>query len=234
MARKASILALLGVLTLAAAAAAPSGVHRAQWFELRGKVTRVVDGDTVHVRVGNRTEKVRLIGIDSPEVGACYAAQSGAGLRRLVLGKQVVLSGDRTQTRRDVYKRLLAYVNLTSGLDTGRYQLQQGFADVYETRRRFARQGGYEAAAAASLRAGKGLHGACHSKTPSPSPTPVQPVVPPAAGCAASYPDVCIAPPPPDLDCGQVTHRRFRVIHTVPSPDPHRFDGDRDGIGCES
>jgi micrococcal nuclease len=44
-----------------------------------------------------------------------------------------------------------------------------------------------------------------------------------------SYPDVCIPPPPPDLDCGDVAYHRF----TVYPPDPHRFDGDYDGIGCE-
>jgi micrococcal nuclease len=54
------------------------------------------------------------------------------------------------------------------------------------------------------------------------------------SGCAASYPDVCIPPPPPDLDCSQIPYRNFRVIYTVPQPDPHNFDGDRDGIGCES
>jgi uncharacterized repeat protein (TIGR01451 family) len=57
---------------------------------------------------------------------------------------------------------------------------------------------------------------------------------PPRGNCAASYPDVCIPPPPPDLDCAQIPYRNFRVIYTVPDPDPHRFDGDRDGIGCES
>jgi micrococcal nuclease len=50
-----------------------------------------------------------------------------------------------------------------------------------------------------------------------------------AFGCEPSYPDVCIPPTPPDLDCGDVTYRRF----TVYPPDPHRFDGDYDGIGCE-
>jgi len=50
-----------------------------------------------------------------------------------------------------------------------------------------------------------------------------------AAGCEPSYPDVCIPPSPPDLDCGDVAYRRF----TVYPPDPHRFDGDYDGIGCE-
>ena len=47
--------------------------------------------------------------------------------------------------------------------------------------------------------------------------------------CDPSYPSVCIPPPPPDLDCSDIVHRRFRVI----GQDPHRFDGDNDGIGCE-
>jgi micrococcal nuclease len=45
---------------------------------------------------------------------------------------------------------------------------------------------------------------------------------------------VCIPPPPPDLDCGDIAHRDFRVLWNVASPDPHGFDGDRDGIGCET
>jgi hypothetical protein len=45
--------------------------------------------------------------------------------------------------------------------------------------------------------------------------------------CDASYPTVCIPPPPPDLDCGDIPYRNFTVL----PPDPHRFDGD--GIGCE-
>jgi micrococcal nuclease len=51
-----------------------------------------------------------------------------------------------------------------------------------------------------------------------------------AIGCEPSYPDVCIPPSPPDLDCGDVANRRF----TVYPPDPHRFDGDFDGVGCEA
>jgi hypothetical protein len=34
----------------------------------------------------------------------------------------------------------------------------------------------------------------------------------------------------PDLDCSDVPHKRFKVVGT----DPHGFDGDRDGIGCET
>ena len=50
------------------------------------------------------------------------------------------------------------------------------------------------------------------------------------AGCDPAYPDVCIPPAPPKLDCDDVPFRRFRVLY----PDPHGFDGDHDGIGCES
>jgi hypothetical protein len=47
--------------------------------------------------------------------------------------------------------------------------------------------------------------------------------------CDASYPDVCIPSPPPELNCDDVDFRNFRVL----SPDPHGFDGDNDGIGCD-
>lgn len=63
-----------------------------------------------------------------------------------------------------------------------------------------------------------------------PAPTAVPTPAPPQNRCDPSYPDVCIPPPPPDLDCGEIQYRRFRVLQ----PDPHRFDGDNDGIGCES
>jgi micrococcal nuclease len=48
--------------------------------------------------------------------------------------------------------------------------------------------------------------------------------------CDASYPDFCIPPPPPDLDCKDVHGKKpFRVRQ----PDPHHFDHDGDGRGCE-
>jgi hypothetical protein len=54
--------------------------------------------------------------------------------------------------------------------------------------------------------------------------------------CHPSYPDFCIAPPPPDLDCGDIPARQkpFRVRHDVANADPHRFDRDRDGRACET
>jgi hypothetical protein len=51
----------------------------------------------------------------------------------------------------------------------------------------------------------------------------------PPTDCDPSYPGTCIPSPPPDLDCGEISNRNFKVIGN----DPHGFDGDNNGIGCE-
>ena len=51
-----------------------------------------------------------------------------------------------------------------------------------------------------------------------------------AENCDPYYPDFCIPPPPPDLDCGDIPQKNFTVLQ----PDPHGFDGNKDGVGCES
>lgn len=61
----------------------------------------------------------------------------------------------------------------------------------------------------------------------------VAPVGEPAhpAPCDRSYtPDLCIPSPPPQLDCGDIPYRNFAVR----PPDPHVFDGNDNGIGCET
>lgn len=64
---------------------------------------------------------------------------------------------------------------------------------------------------------------------PVPAPPP-----PPNGECAASYPTVCIPPPPPHLKCTDIPYANFLVRWDVAHPDPHHFDRDRDGIGCET
>lgn len=75
------------------------------------------------------------------------------------------------------------------------------------------------------------------TRRPAPTWTPIPIVLPTdtpyvaPANCSPAYPDFCIPPPPPDLDCKDVRpHRRFRAL----PPDPHNFDADGNGIGCES
>jgi micrococcal nuclease len=252
--KKAFVFLLLGLMGYLAAAGVPqlgspasAAPSAAEWFSLRGKVTRVVDGDTIHVRVGKKTEKVRLLGIDAPESGGCYSGQATLQLRRLVLNKTVRLQGDRTQAKRDRFKRLLAYVHLPNGKDAEVELLRGGFVTVYVYNNRpFARLALYEEAEDFAATSKAGAWALCHaagtttttttSTTTATTVTTALPILPPApepsppATCDASYPTVCIRPPPPDLDCKDVPYKNFRVLQ----PDPHRFDGNRDGFGCES
>jgi micrococcal nuclease len=81
---------------------------------LEARVTRVVDGDTVKVRLAGRRDTVRYIGVDTPETvkpGAavqCFGKAASAYNRRLVAGQAVTLRTDAEA--RDRYGRLLAYV----------------------------------------------------------------------------------------------------------------------------
>ncbi len=113
--------------------------------DVRGRIVRVVDGDTVKVLVGSRRETVRLIGIDTPELQRpgshveCGAKAATRALERLALtrdgrGRSVVLRLDPTQDRRDRFGRLLAYVDLVTGADLGREQVRAGWAQprVYD------------------------------------------------------------------------------------------------------
>jgi micrococcal nuclease len=81
---------------------------------LEATVIRVVDGDTVHVRVGERLEKVRYIGVNTPELHHPSRGEEPGGRqahavnRRLVEGKRVRLELDVQP--HDRHGRLLAYV----------------------------------------------------------------------------------------------------------------------------
>ncbi len=66
------------------------------------------------------------------------------------------------------------------------------------------------------------------TETNEPTPTETETNVP--TSCDSSYPDFCIRPPPPDLNCDDIPYKNFKVLQ----PDPHGFDRDKDGIGCES
>ena len=85
-------------------------------------VVRVVDGDTLELGNG---QDVRLVGIDTPEVGECGYDQASAALSRMVLGKRVTLT--RSDEDRDHYGRLLRYVDLGRD-DAGLRQIKRGLA----------------------------------------------------------------------------------------------------------
>ena len=79
-------------------------------------VTRVVDGDTIVVAIGAREEKVRLIGVDTPETVdprkpvEFYGKEAADFTESMAGGKVVRLQPDRDCSNRDKYGRLLRYV----------------------------------------------------------------------------------------------------------------------------
>ncbi len=184
-------------------------------------VTRVVDGDTIEVRYRGRTITVRLIGIDTPETVApgqpveCYGPAASAFTERELEGRRVRLEFD--VERIDRYGRTLAYVWRGSEL-FNETLVRRGYAFVttYPPNVRYVER--FLAAQRAARSHERGVWGACVAADDG------------GEDCDPAYPDVCILPPPPDLDCADVPYRRF----TVRAPDPHHFDGDHDGLGCET
>jgi endonuclease YncB( thermonuclease family) len=239
MRRRAAALLVL-VTTLCAWAVSDTAARPAAATE-HARVARVIDGDTIVLASGLR---VRLLQIDTPEPGTaeCFSRAAGRALRSLLpAGSSVSLEADPPLDRVDRYGRLLRYVH-RGGLNVNIELVRRGAATVWfygGERGRYA--GRLLGAAASARRLGRGLWGACPraiwdpfgpartgpgspAAAPSPQPRPVA-----TGSCDPAYPTVCIPPSPPDLDCADVAHRRFRVL----PPDPHRFDGEGDGIGCE-
>jgi endonuclease YncB( thermonuclease family) len=212
--------AVLCALTIVATTAAGAGD-----FSHKGVVIKVVDGDTIDVRLASgKRERVRLIGIDTPERGACFAAQATQRMRALALSKPVVLRGDRTQDTRDRYGRLLAYVWIPGGRDVGYQLLAGGFAKVYVFRTAFQRLRAYRRAESGAKSRAAGAWKGCRTIRPA------VPAPPSAGDCHPSY-SPCL-PIVGDLDCADIRRLRVAPVRVLGS-DPYRLDGDGDGVGCE-
>ena len=109
--------------------------------DLKGKVVRVLDGDTVEILSGQHTKRVRLNGIDAPEKDQPYGRRSRQYLTGLIGGKQVVAVGNKE----DRYGRLLATINLNNQ-DVNAIQVYAGMAWAYRYQGRLTveRYGNYE------------------------------------------------------------------------------------------
>jgi micrococcal nuclease len=129
-------------------------------------VVRVVDGDTVVVRTGGHTERVRYIGVDTPESvkpGApvqCFAKAASAANERLVEGQAVRLVHDAEA--HDRYGRTLAYVYRASdGLFVNAELVRRGYAKPLRIRPNVAHAAEFSLLAARARRAGRGLWSRC-------------------------------------------------------------------------
>jgi micrococcal nuclease len=131
-----------------------------------GRVTRVVDGDTIHVQVGGEDETVRYIGVDTPETVKpntpvqCFGKKASAYNHRLVDGQRVRLRFDAE--RRDRYGRLLAYVYRTKdGLFVNDALVRNGYATTLTIPPNVAHEADFRASARKAREADRGLWREC-------------------------------------------------------------------------
>jgi len=153
-----TLLALIGCADRARGPEVPGGAV----------VEDVIDGDTIDVVIDGQDERVRLLGIDTPEVHVddgevpeCYGAEASAHVSELLpRGTEVRL--ERDVVGRDDYGRLLAYVYvLDSGVLVNEAIVRDGYARVMRIEPNGAMHTRLVAAAMAADAAGLGLWSAC-------------------------------------------------------------------------
>jgi micrococcal nuclease len=132
---------------------------------LHGRVLRVVDGDTIQVRLdGGRTERVRYIGVDTPDSVKpdtpvqCFAKRASHFNASLVAGRPVTLRTDAEE--RDRYGRLLAYVYVKSRFVNSEL-VARGYARTLTIPPNVAHADEFARLARRARRSGAGLWSAC-------------------------------------------------------------------------
>lgn len=101
------------------------------------KVTQVYDGDTIAVDMDGRVEKVRMIGVDTPETHKpnspveCGGPEASDFTTKKLSGGEVRLEADPTNQNRDRYDRLLRYVYLNDGALFNKLLITEGYGTPY-------------------------------------------------------------------------------------------------------
>lgn len=139
-------------------------------------VVGITDGDTIRVKVGGTTERVRLIGLDAPELngGECWAQKASSKMQSLVQSRSVHLVRDPSQADRDRYGRLLRHVTTTDGRLVAEVLIAGGFARELTYDGAYEHQGAYRAAEKAAKAKRLGIWSAACAAPPvvaGPGPT---------------------------------------------------------------
>ena len=135
--------------------------------EANAKVDRIVDGDKLIAYVGGQRERVRLIGINTPESVdpdrpvMCFGKEASHHLEELVPpGTPIRI--ERDVEPRDKYGRVLGYIYRASdGLFVNLAQVTDGFANQYTFPPNVAHVNDFKKAASQARANGTGLRGAC-------------------------------------------------------------------------
>lgn len=132
------------------------------------EVVAVVDGDTIEVKTSAGESRVRIIGIETPEIGRdgaagdCYAIEARNFLDELLYGRKVELQSDSTQADVDAYGRLLRHVDV-DGQSAAVLAIAAGTGYEYTYDKSYEGQSDHLAAEAAARDERVGLWGACPS-----------------------------------------------------------------------
>jgi endonuclease YncB( thermonuclease family) len=101
------------------------------------RVTQVHDGDTISVDMNGVEEKIRMIGVDTPETHdprkpvQCFGQAATEFTESLLRGKEVRLEADPTNQNRDRYNRLLRYVYSPDGRLINTEIIGEGYGFAY-------------------------------------------------------------------------------------------------------
>lgn len=148
------------------------------------KVVKVIDGDTLDVDIKGKVTRLRLIGIDTPEVVdprkpvQCFGREASNKAKALLSGQAVRLESDPTQDNLDKYGRALRYVYLVDGRSFNKLMIEEGYAFEYTYRIPYKYQKEYKAAQKTAEAGKKGLwaDNACQGVS-KPASSVVAPVV---------------------------------------------------------
>lgn len=128
------------------------------------RVEQVVDGDTIELKVDGRMQKVRLIGMDTPEVVdprkvvQCFGREASARAHEVLEGQTIRLEYDVQVGERDKYGRLLGYVFLPDGTNYAEKMIRDGYAHEYTYQSQaYKYQMNFKAAEAEAEQASRGL-----------------------------------------------------------------------------
>ena len=154
------------------------------------QVLRVTDGDTIHINYNGKNEKVRLIGLDTPETKdprkpiQCFGREATAKMTELAENKNIRLEFDKTQGERDKYGRLLAFVYSEDSKNLAYEMIRQGYGNEYTYNSNpYKYQNEFKEAARKAREENKGLwaENTCAGNTAKPAGTPTtQPQATPA------------------------------------------------------
>ncbi len=130
-------------------------------------VSQFIDGDTVEIAMNGHYEKIRLVGVDTPETHKpntpvqCYGPAASAYTKTVLTNQKIRLVSDELSTDRDRYGRLLRYIYLPDGTNFNERLIQTGHAFYYPYFP-FTKSAEFEADQAKAITEHTGLWGNCN------------------------------------------------------------------------